>query len=118
MKPKVIGTGNKDSYTYFIFRKDQQLLFLLRQLLHKQTPWYESVEGMVYKNFETPEEIPEEDLVEHNINNMVDEIYNFSGEDHMIDIIFGTSKVFMICTMSQEKTQQLRAFIRDNCSFR
>ena len=33
MKPKILGTGNKDRYSYFIFLKEQSLLQSLRKIL-------------------------------------------------------------------------------------
>lgn len=118
MKGKLLAIGNDGGYSYFIFKKEQILLSLFREMLSPLSGIMLSyVESMVYENWD--EEFVEKEikLKERNIVGMVDERYNFHDADFRIDVIFGKEKVFMICNMKKEVTSKIRAFVKESFDF-
>ena len=114
MKGTILGTGNKNGYTYFIIKKEQKILQLLKDVLLKfDDGLYDFVYYMIYKNY-TPSSNHTSKLKEKKVTELKDDRYNLSYDDYIIDIIFGEKKVFIISHMSKAKSNKFRKLFFEN----
>ena len=96
---KLLGIGQRDEYQYFIFRKEQKLLKILRKILLELGEEEDSVDDLIYQGgLCTIQESKSNNkkLKEKSILEILDQRFNFSGNGYNLDILFGSKKVFLI----------------------
>ena len=96
---KLLGIGQSEEYHYFIFKKEQKLLKILRKILLELGEIEESVDDLIYQGgccaIQEAKEKGKK-LKEKNIKNIIDKRFNSSKKGYILDIIFGGKKVFLI----------------------
>ena len=96
---KLLGIGQSDEYQYFIFKKEQRLLKILRKILLELGDYEESVDDLIYRGGCCAIQAAKEKgkkLKEKDIKKFTDKRFNSSQKGYSLDIIFGSKKVFLI----------------------
>ena len=119
MKGTLFAIGNDERSCYFIFRKEQKLLGLMRKMFASNDAYTdELVKEMVFKDYEAYGDVQNEKMKQKSILSMIDERYVF--EDHgdiHTEIIFGNHKVFVNCRGKKNEISKIRKFARENFDF-
>jgi len=106
MPVKLLSMGNDDKYSHFEFEKNQDLFPFLQKLLfmvnHK---FVESAESMATENGKV-----------RDVKSLTDVRFSFR-EDGIIDIIFGSEKVFVITYLDEKLSNSIRKYVSDNAKF-
>lgn len=112
--------GNRGDYTYIVFLKSQGLLTVLAKLLLNLGEMPEVIEAMVTAKGLCEVEklkVSGKPLKQTDINCLVDQRVNFSGEGYNVDLIFGKDRVFFIAYMLSEKRKTMVNLVTKTCLF-
>ena len=115
----ILGIGNIEKYSYFIFNKEKSILLKLVELISilsknqglDARDYFIEYEEYNYKNHKLM-------WVKRNLSDLTDTKRHFSGKDFDVDVIFGKNKIFLIMYASKDITKKIRKFVSDNFEFK
>jgi len=114
-KGKILGIGNKDRYSYFVFKKNSAILLILTKMISGIS--YKDCSG-VGDTFLYDIDHMKDTKRKRKISEFVDDRSHFSGKGFDVDVIFGKNKVFLLSYANEEITKYLRKFVSENFEFK
>ena len=120
MKGNIHGIGNEGRYNYIVLNKEQKIIDFIEKVLKDLFQEEIHLEYFYTDEYQSIEEAREKKpgkKVKKKVEEIIDQRFNFSGEDYKIDLIFCKDKVFIIADISLDKRKELIQILKEMFKF-